>query len=119
MLDPFMSLLVDPLVSLSDQSALLALKCIGTLIRMKTLPSAPSTIPNLIDNVLHLLRKGEVESKIGQACLKTVTQCLKFEAALNARQLTTLLKIVETGLDELNNHPRTFALIKYLPSLLE
>jgi hypothetical protein len=44
--------------------------------------------------------------------LKTITQCLKFEAVLTTVQLTTLLKIVETGLDELNDHPRTFALIK-------
>jgi hypothetical protein len=48
--------------------------------------------------------------------LKTVTQCLKFEAALTTVQLTTLLKIVETGLDELNDHPRTFALIKFVHS---
>ncbi len=49
--------------------------------------------------------------------MKTVTQCLKFEAALTTVQLTTLLKIVETGLDELNDHPRTFALIKFVHHL--
>ena len=46
-----------------------------------------------------------------------MTQCLKFEAALTTVQLTTLLKIVETGLDELNDHPRTFALIKFVHHL--
>jgi hypothetical protein len=66
MLDPFLGMLVAPLRSLPDRSALLALKCVGGLVRMKTLPSAPTTIPVLIDNVLGLLRQGEVESKMGQ-----------------------------------------------------
>jgi hypothetical protein len=66
MLDPFLGMLVTPLCSLPDRSALLSLKCIGALVRMKTLPSAPTNIPMLIDNVLRLLRQGEVESKIGQ-----------------------------------------------------
>jgi len=66
MLDPFLPLLVQPLTLLPDRLMVLNLRCLGTLVHIKSLPSRRQTIPLLISGALHLLHHGEVNSKIGQ-----------------------------------------------------
>jgi len=41
-----------------------------------------------------------------------IAECLKFDASFTTTQLTALLKIVGMCLDKLNDHLRTFALIR-------
>ncbi|KAL6072065.1 U3 snoRNP protein [Balamuthia mandrillaris] len=119
MLDPFATLLIRfCMKSQYNNTLVLTLKCLCFLLRIELPTLHHANVQKLTKRTLSLLKKSAARSELQQTCFKMLTVIIRHcdNHTITEAQLRALLVFANNDLDELENHARTFNLLKVILS---